>query len=729
MPYCGVGTRALFQRKDGTPLVGSRHELGMPVLRTLSSIKFLLIGFFGFAATVLVGISGSLMVSAWQQQAQAERRTEISTITRHLFQAMQNVRVERGTVSTALADREPVDAATWQDIRNLRARSAPALAAALDDLSRLDFDGGSRWIAELRTMNDTVETLRAEVDAILQKPSPEGTAPLNEHWVTEVGAFVDGMDALSSRLSSEVRFNDPHFDQMMTVKQLAWSVRADAGFERLMIGNAIASGTRASDDWQRKIAELRGRVGAAWAVLLSVVGDPQTPQVLLDSIALAEESYFDRYDHDRAEVYRSLIAADPRMTGRAWIQSSNPALESLARVADTAVDLAQAAAERMSAEARTQVLYHSVLVVMAVLIGVLGLFTIRQNVIEPIVSLTLAMRELAAGNTRVEIPITTRHDELGAMAKAVEVFKQAAIENARLRRDEQDQTAARADSEKQVAAAGLARAFDAKIGNLVQLLKAAACEMEKTARSMSETAEETDQVSTLATTFAEQTSTNVRQVAAASDKLAASAREIGSRAITSASLVAKAVEDTRRTDDAVKVLSERSERIEQVVKLISDVAAQTNLLALNATIEAARAGQAGRGFGVVALEVKALAAQTAKATEEISSQVAQSQTATRDVVIAIRGVGNTIDSLHMIVSAIAAAVEEQNSAAQVIAGSLAAAATGTQEVTNNISQVHQAAADTGSASSQVLAAATALSHNSSELGREVELFLASLAAA
>ena len=695
----------------------------------LFSVKFLLMALFGLAATMLVGICGFLMVSAWQQQAQAQRRTEISGITRHLFQAMQNVRVERGTVSTALADREPVDTATWQDIRNLRARSVPALAEALDALSRLDLNDRSRWIAELRTKIDAVDILRAQADETVHKRTAGSTAQLNDQWVNGVGALVDGMDALASGLSSEVKLNDPFFDQMMVVKQLAWSVRADAGSERLLIGNEIASGAKVSDDWQRRIAELRGRVNATWAALLNVVADPQTPQALLDAIALAKKRYFDSYNHDRDEIYKTLLAGDPRITGRAWIQTSNPPLESLMGVANTAVDLAQTAAERTSADAAKHLLYQSILVVVAVLIGLLGLFTIRRNVIGPIVTLTIVMRELAAGNTRVEIPTATRRDELGAMAKAVEVFKQAAIENARLLRHEQDQLAAKTSSEKQAAATELARAFDAKIGNLVQLLKAAACEMEATARSMSKTATESGQVSTLATTFAEQTSANVRQVAAATDEFAASTREIGSRALISANLVAKAVEDTRRTDDAVKVLSERSQRIEQVVKLISDVAAQTNLLALNATIEAARAGEAGRGFAVVAAEVKALAAQTAKATEEISSQVAQSQAATRDVVIAIRGVRSTIDNLHIIVSEIAAAVEEQHAAAQEIARSVADAANGTREVTNNISRVRQAAAETGSTSSQVLMTATALSHNSSELGREVELFLASIAAA
>jgi methyl-accepting chemotaxis protein len=397
-------------------------------------------------------------------------------------------------------------------------------------------------------------------------------------------------------------------------------------------------------------------------------------------------------------------------------------------VANAAVDLAQTATERISADTRRHFWYQGLLVLTALVIGFLGLLKIRRNVISPIVALTVAMRRLAAGDTGTEIPNTARRDELGAMARAVEIFKQAAIENARLR-VEQDQVTARTNAARQATAAQLTKAFDAKVGKLVQSLKTSAKDMEETARSMSETAEEAGQVSKLATTFAEQTSDNVREMAAAADKFAASAREIGSRVSASVSLVGKAVEDTRRTDNAVSILSQRSERIEQIVKMISDIAAQTNLLALNATIESARAGQAGRGFGVVASEVKTLAAQTAKATEEIASHVAQSQEATRDVVGAIKGVGSTIEQLHLIASAIAAAVEEQHAVAQEIARSVAEAASGTQEVTINISQVRQAADHTGSTSTQVLAAATALSQNSSELSREVELFLSSVAAA
>jgi hypothetical protein len=354
-----------------------------------TSVQFLLTALFGFMATGLVAICGMSMSSAWQQQATAQRRMDVGSITRHLFLAMQNMRIERGTVSAALIESEPIDPATWQDIQNLRARSMPALAEALDMLLHLDFNERDRWLAELRTKNATVETIRADADEILRKRGLGTNAEINDKWVAAVGALVDRMDALSSRLSSGVRLNDPFFDQMMTVKQLAWSVRSDAGAERLMIGAALAGGAKVSDDWRRRIIELRERVSATWAALLNFVDDPQTPQALLDSIAEAKETYFNRYIRDRDEVYRSLIADDyPRITSRTWIQGSNPALESLIGVANTAVDLAQAAAERMSADAQRHFLYQGLLVLVAVLVGFLGLFKIRRNVIGPIVTLT-----------------------------------------------------------------------------------------------------------------------------------------------------------------------------------------------------------------------------------------------------------------------------------------------------------------------------------------------------
>ena len=184
-----------------------------------------------------------------------------------------------------------------------------------------------------------------------------------------------------------------------------------------------------------------------------------------------------------------------------------------------------------------------------------------------------------------------------------------------------------------------------------------------------------------------------------------------------------------QTDARINELSQAATRIGDVVALISAVAQQTNLLALNATIEAARAGEAGKGFAVVAQEVKALAAQTAKATEEISTQIASMQTATQDSVVAIKGISDTINRISEIASTIAAAVEEQGAATQEISRNVTEAAMGTTQVASNITQVNTGAAETGTASSQVLSSAQSLSNESSHLKVEVEKFLSTVRAA
>jgi methyl-accepting chemotaxis protein len=189
------------------------------------------------------------------------------------------------------------------------------------------------------------------------------------------------------------------------------------------------------------------------------------------------------------------------------------------------------------------------------------------------------------------------------------------------------------------------------------------------------------------------------------------------------------VEQANRTNVTVQGLSAAAQKIGAVVKLISDIASQTNLLALNATIEAARAGEAGRGFAVVASEVKSLASQTAKATEDISAQVAAMQDATAEAVQAIESIGGTIGSINEIATVIASAVEEQGSATREIARNVQEAAQGTGEVSSNIVGVNAAAGETGTAATQVLASAEQLSGQAATLRGDVDRFLANIRAA
>jgi methyl-accepting chemotaxis protein len=364
------------------------------------------------------------------------------------------------------------------------------------------------------------------------------------------------------------------------------------------------------------------------------------------------------------------------------------------------------------------------MVLVAVLAG-LGLY---RGIGSPVSQMTAAMGRLAQNDTSIVVPGLGRSDEVGAMAKAVEVFKQNAIERLRLA-EETKSLDARAAAEKRRAMEDLARSFEQKVGGLVEHVTAAASEMEATARSMSSTAEQTNQQSGLVASAAHETAANVQSVATATEELAASASEIGMQVHQTTSAAARAVEDARRTNGSVQALATSAQKIGDVVKLISDIAGQTNLLALNATIEAARAGEAGRGFAVVAAEVKELASQTGRATGDIAAQIAQIQAATDQAVEAIAGITATIEGMHATAVNVAAAVEEQQAATQEIARNVSQAAQGTEGVTQNITDVQKAATHTGSAASQVLSAAGELARNAATLSREVSGFLAGIRAA
>ncbi len=352
---------------------------------------------------------------------------------------------------------------------------------------------------------------------------------------------------------------------------------------------------------------------------------------------------------------------------------------------------------------------------------------IARSISTPLARMTAAMETLASGDLSIAIPARGQSDEIGAMAKAMMVFKDSLLRNDELARQALEQQEIRDRRAHKLNE--LTSGFGQQINQPLESVAGAATQMRATADSLSDMADEAKTRSQSCVTAADAASSNVQTVASAAEELATSIQEIGRQVERSVDIANVAVDDAQSCNQTVESLATSAKKIGEVVELITSIAQQTNLLALNATIEAARAGEAGKGFAVVASEVKSLATQTAKATEEISIQIAGIQEATGTTVASIQGIGTRIREMSQISAQVAAAVEQQNAATKEIADNVQRAASGTQDVATNMAGVGETVSKTSQASADVQAASTELSQQANQLKTMVERFLAEIRAA
>ncbi len=395
------------------------------------------------------------------------------------------------------------------------------------------------------------------------------------------------------------------------------------------------------------------------------------------------------------------------------------------------VELNDKGAERAGQGAEAT--YWSAILLMSVILGgaiALGLgaaIYMVRDIRQGIGSILKPMGQLTDGELSVEIPHQGEATEIGRIASALQIFKEALVA-----KKASDDAARAEDAIKAARAQRIGTAtgnFEAMIGELVDSLSSASTELEASATTMTKTSDGTMSLSDSAASASRAVTDNIQAVAAATEEITSSVNEIGRQVHESNRIASTAVSQAQKTDESIARLSLAAGRINDVVKLIREVAEQTNLLALNATIEAARAGEAGRGFAVVASEVKALATQTAKATAEIDAQVADMQTATAESVAAIKEIGSTITLISEVSSAIAAAVEQQGAATQEIARNVQQSAQLSTQVAAEVIEVKQGSSETSAAAGEVLTAARSLAHESDHLKNQVETFLDTVRAA
>ena len=690
------------------------------------SVRTSLYGLFGLAAFLIASQAGTSFVSALAEHRMAGRILATAEANRELFDALQTVRTQRGPVRQALDSPEAADQGFLDSLGGLRAAAAPALARLAEECRQVDC-GRDTASTEIGEAAAKVAALQPEIDAALQQPLASRPAGIAARWYDTVTPLVDLLERISQTLSDQVRSADPQIAELMGVKEGAWVARDAAGLERNYVAEFIDKRT-VSADGLTKVTDLRGKIAAGWRIALGLTKRPGFPPAVLSAVRAADEAYFGSFVKQRDGLEAAIRqGAEPTLNKTAFVQASNAALDMLIAVPRAAVqEVVKQAEERRRAASRGAVL-NGVLLLLSCAVAAAGLLLARNRVARPLGAMTEAMRRVAEGDLATEVPGRGRADEIGALAAALEVFRDNALAKRDLeaaqREEQQRREGRRVLIDKAVSG------FQASVQSSLALFAGAADEMQGTAKELSSITEGAGRQASTVAAAADQTSSNVQTVAAASEELATSIGEIGRQVTHAVSVSQEAVLHARQTSDTIQGLATAAQEIETVVQLIQTIASQTNLLALNATIEAARAGEAGKGFAVVAGEVKALASQTAKATEEIRGQVSQVQATTQAAVDAIAAIANRIGLLEGATSAIAAAVEEQGAATREITRNTQQAAHATQEVSSHIVDITQSIQHSAGSATQVLGASDKLRRLAVELRQQVEHFLGEVASA
>lgn len=439
----------------------------------------------------------------------------------------------------------------------------------------------------------------------------------------------------------------------------------------------------------------------------------------LDGFVNTQLGYMQR--PDSVDLARAMEVSPERVSVHDEIAANMAALSTFARARQNEATESQ--------ETLLQVSFALLVVASLVMIGsalAIGLL-LSQTVGKPLGMLTAVTQRLAQRDWNAELLQTARRDEIGQLNEALLTFRDNGQRAEALEREQQAEQERQAARSRQIEE--LASAFDADISELLETLASSAAEMEATSQSMSDIAQNTTEQATTVAVSAKEAGSSVQSVAAATEELSSSVQEISTQVQKVSTDAAGAATSAGEANGQMRTLAGFSERVGEVVALISEIAEQTNLLALNATIEAARAGDAGKGFAVVASEVKALASQTAKATEEIRAQIDAIQSQTDVSVGAIEAVTNAIQLVNQASASIAAAMEEQTAATSEISHSVNRVAVGNQQVVDSIQVVSDGAGETGESSRHVLEVAQTLSSRANDMRTRVSDFLTGIRAA